>query len=68
MPPRGIVRAQHRTTKRDPGLTLAVPVAIVRELGLEPGEEFRVEVTDEGLLYRPVQRVALPDPRPAWRR
>jgi hypothetical protein len=49
-------------------LALTVPKAVVNEAKLEAGMRFRAEVTDEGILYRPVDVGPMEDPRPAWRR
>jgi hypothetical protein len=49
-------------------LTLTVPRTIVTAAQLEPGMRFRVEITDDGILYRPIDVPPMEDPRPAWRR
>jgi hypothetical protein len=70
MPKGGVVVLGKKGRADDPNssLSLTVPYTIVAEAKLEPGMRFRAEITDEGILYRPVAVPPMEDPRPAWRR
>ncbi len=65
---RGHVLLKSSGNPAHPGLALTFPIDLAREHGLTAGLEFTCEITDEGILYRPVGPVARNDPRPAWMR
>lgn len=49
-------------------LSLHIPSELARIAGVEAGMVFAAEVTDDGILYRPVDVPPMHDPRPSWRR
>ena len=52
-PPRGFTRIQATRPEFDGGFRLTVPASVARLVG--PDRLFKVELTDEGILYRYVE-------------
>ena len=65
---RGLSTLRREGRVGDTGLSFHVPSALVAAAHLEAGMVFRPEITDEGILFRPVDPMPMDDPRPAWRR
>ena len=63
-----LLKKMGRADDPNPHFHFTVPKALAIQAGLEAGMRFRPELTDEGILYRPVGVLPMDDPRPVWRR
>jgi len=55
-------KSLRQETSRGPPCTLSVPAGIAKVLPV--GQEYEIELTDDGILYRPVE--STPPVLPAW--
>lgn len=63
-PKRGYARVQWALRGQRGGASITVPAALARLVG--PDRLFKVELTDEGLLYRYVDGGEPVEPLPSW--